>query len=259
MLYDYEYFKREVFALTGIDLSSYKENQMKRRIDTLIAKHQIIGYDKYVQMLRTDTKKFEEFVSYLTINVSEFYRDPQQWKVLEHDIIPDLIRKFGKNLRIWSAACSTGDEPYSLVMALSRYLPLGCIKVYATDIDRQVLEQAKAGLYQEKSIASVPEELKRKYFSRSGSAYQISAEIRSRVEFGQHNLLRDTYPGNYHLIVCRNVLIYFTEEAKQEVYAKFFRSLAAGGILFAGSAEQMMYHADIGFVKKYSLYYEKPS
>lgn len=258
MLYDYEYFKREVFALTGIDLSCYKENQMKRRIDTLIAKYQINGYDKYAQLLRTDVKKFEEFVNYLTINVSEFYRDPQQWKVMERDILPELIERFGKNLRIWSAACSTGDEPYSLVMALSRYLPLGCIKVYATDIDRQVIEKAKTGLYSEKSIASVPEELKRKYFRQSGSFYQVSDEIRSRVEFGQHNLLRDTYPGNFHMIVCRNVLIYFTEEAKNGVFARFFRSLAEGGILFIGSAEQMMNYREIGYVKRGSLYYEKP-
>lgn len=257
MLYDYEYFKREVFALTGIDLSSYKENQMKRRIDTLIAKYQIVGYDRYVQLLRTDTKKFEEFVNYLTINVSEFYRDPQQWKVLEHDVIPELIKKFGKYLRIWSAACSTGEEPYSLVMAFSRYLPLDRIKVYATDIDRQVLAKAKVGLYAEKSISSVPEEMKRKYFRQSGSFYQISNEIKDRVEFGQHNLLRDTYPGNCHLIVCRNVLIYFTEKAKDEVYIKFFRSLVEGGILFIGSAEQVIHHREIGYVKRSSLYYEK--
>ena len=258
-MYDYEYFKKEVFALTGIDLSSYHESQMKRRIDTLIGKHKITGYDRYAQLLRTDRERFEEFVNYLTINVSEFYRDPEQWRVMEREIIPELIGKFGKNLRVWSAACSTGEEPYSLVMALSRHLPLGCIKVYATDIDRQVIEKAKIGLYSEKSVLSVPEELKRRYFRKSGAFYQISDEIKSRVEFGRHNLLRDTYPGNYNLIVCRNVLIYFTEEAKDRVYRKFYQSLAAGGILFIGSAEQVMNHKAIGYVKKKSLYYEKPA
>ena len=117
MIYDYEYFKKEIYSLTTIDLNAYKEKQMKRRIDTLIAKHKIVGYDKYVQALKTDKVLFEEFVGYITINVSEFYRNPEQWKYLEETVIPELIQRFGKNLKVWSAACSTGDEPYSLVMA----------------------------------------------------------------------------------------------------------------------------------------------
>ena len=113
MIYDYEYFKKEIYSLTTIDLNAYKEKQMKRRIDTLIAKHKIVGYDKYVQALKTDKVLFEEFVGYITINVSEFYRNPEQGKYLEETVIPELIQRFGKNLKVWSAACSTGDEPYS--------------------------------------------------------------------------------------------------------------------------------------------------
>jgi chemotaxis protein methyltransferase CheR len=130
MIYDYEYFKKEIYSLTTIDLNAYKEKQMKRRIDTLIAKHKIVGYDKYVQALKTDKVLFEEFVGYITINVSEFYRNPEQWKYLEETVIPELIQRFGKNLKVWSAACSTGDEPYSLVMALSRHIPLQQIRIY---------------------------------------------------------------------------------------------------------------------------------
>ena len=163
MIYDYEYFKKEIYSLTTIDLNAYKEKQMKRRIDTLIAKHKIVGYDKYVQALKTDKDLFEEFVGYITINVSEFYRNPEQWKYLEDTVIPELIQRFGKNLKIWSAACSTGDEPYSLVMALSRHIPLQQIHIYATDLDKQVIAKAKAGLYGEKSIEGVPEDLKKKY------------------------------------------------------------------------------------------------
>ena len=137
---------------------------MKRRIDTLIAKHKIVGYDKYVQALKTDKVLFEEFVGYITINVSEFYRNPEQWKYLEETVIPELIQRFGKNLKVWSAACSTGDEPYSLVMALSRHIPLQQIRIYATDLDKQVIAKAKTGLYGEKSIEGVPEDLKKKYF-----------------------------------------------------------------------------------------------
>lgn len=257
MTYDYEYFKKAILELTKVDLNAYKEKQMKRRIDTLIAKHGIVGYDKYVQALKTDKAMFEEFVNYITINVSEFYRNPDQWALLDKDIIPELIGKFGKNLKVWSAACSTGDEPYSLVMALSRHIPLNQIKIYATDLDKQVIAKAKVGLYGEKSIASVPEDLKSKYFTKVGPSYQISEEIKKRVEFKEHNLLRDTYPTDYHLIVCRNVLIYFTEEAKDEVFRKFQKSLANGGILFIGSTEQIINHRDVGFERKNSFYYEK--
>ncbi len=258
MIYDYEYFKKEILALTTIDLNSYKEKQMKRRIDTLISKHNIVGYDKYVQALRTDKEMFEEFVNYITINVSEFYRNPDQWKILDETVFPELIARFGKNLKIWSAACSTGDEPYSLVMALSRHLPLNQIKIIATDLDKQVIAKAKVGLYADKSITAVPDDLKKKYFTQVGNSYKIADEIKARVEFREHNLLKDAYPTDCHLIVCRNVLIYFTEEAKDEVYVKFHKSLSKGGILFIGSTEQIMTYREIGYDRKNSFFYTKP-
>lgn len=257
MTFDYEYFKKAVFDLTKIDLNAYKEKQMKRRIDTLIAKNGVKGYDEYIKLIKVDKKKFEDFVTYLTINVSEFYRNPEQWVLLDRDIIPELIKKFGKNLKIWSAACSTGDEPYSLVMALSKHIPLNQIKILATDLDKQVIAKAKVGLYSEKSIACVPDDLKRKYFTKIGISYQISDEIKRCVEFKEHNLLKDTYPSNYHFVVCRNVLIYFTEEAKDEVFVKFQKNLALGGILFIGSTEQIITHREIGFGRINSFFYEK--
>nr|WP_318683127.1 protein-glutamate O-methyltransferase CheR [uncultured Acetatifactor sp.] len=258
MAYDYEYLKKEIFALTAIDLNAYKEKQMKRRIDTLIAKHKIVGYDKYIHALKTDKALFEEFVSYITINVSEFYRNLEQWKILDETIIPELVQKFGKNLKVWSAACSTGDEPYSLVMALSRHIPLNQIRIYATDLDKQVIEKAKVGLYSEKSIASVPSDMKSKYFTKVGPSYRIADAVKERVDFREHNLLKDSYPSSYHLIVCRNVLIYFTEEAKDEVFHKFNQSLTKGGILFIGSTEQIMNYREIGFDRKNSFFYQKP-
>lgn len=257
MVYDYEYFKKEVFSLTKIDLNAYKEKQMKRRIDTLIAKHKVVGYDKFVAKLRDDKAVFEDFVNYLTINVSEFYRNPEQWTVMDKQIIPELISKFGKNLKVWSAACSTGDEPYSLVMALSRHIPLNQINIIATDIDKQVIEKAKAGLYSEKSIAAVPDDLKKKFFTKIGPSYKISDDIKSRVKFQQHNLLKDTYPDKCDLIVCRNVLIYFTEEAKDEVFRKFNTSLKDGGILFIGSTEQIMNYKEINYDRKSSFFYQR--
>ncbi len=258
MTYDYEKFKSAVFQLTKIDLNAYKERQMKRRIDALIKKHGIAEYEEYVQVLRTDNARFEEFVSYLTINVSEFYRNPEQWQLLDKEIIPELIGKFGKNLKIWSSACSTGDEPYSLVMALSRHIPLNLIRIVATDLDKQVIAKAKVGLYSDKSIASVPEDLKKKYFTKIGLSYQISDEIKSRVEFRENNLLENNYLKDCNLIVCRNVLIYFTEEAKEDVFRKFYHSLTPGGVLFIGSTEQIINYREIGYHRKNSFYYERP-
>ena len=254
----YEKFKSDILKLTKIDLNSYKEKQMKRRIDTLIGKNKVTKYDDYVTLIKTNKEKFEEFINFLTINVSEFYRNPDQWELLDKNIFPELIQKFGKRLKIWSAACSTGDEPYSLVMALSKHVPLDQIKIYATDLDKQVMAQAQVGLYSEKSIAGVPDEFKKKYFTQVGKSYQISDEIKKHVEFKQQNLLLDRYQTGYHLIVCRNVLIYFTDEAKDEVFEKFHTALAPGGVLFIGSTEQIVNYKTIGYDKKSSFFFGKP-
>lgn len=257
MFEGYEKFKKDIFALTSIDLDAYKEKQMKRRIDTLIAKNKITNYAGYVALLKKDKEKFEQFINFLTINVSEFYRNKEQWTLLDKEVFPELIKRFGKNIKIWSAACSTGDEPYSLVMALTKHLPLNQIKITATDIDRQVLDKAKVGLYNQKSIEAVPDEFKKKYFTKIGASYQISNEIKSRVDFKQSNLLKDQYPNGCHLIVCRNVLIYFTEEAKEEIYKKFNASLVKDGILFIGSTEQIMNYKDLNYERKKSFFFQK--
>jgi len=236
---DYEGFKKVILDLTTIDLNSYKEKQMKRRIDSLIRKNGYDTYDEYVKVIKVNTILYSEFINYLTINVSEFYRNPEQWRVLESEIIPILIKKF-KEVRVWSSACSTGDEPYTLVMVLNKFIPLNNIKILATDIDNGALEKAKAGIYSSKSLENLPEEFKRKFFTQSGDTYKVTDELKRCVEFRRHNLLRDAYPQDLNLIVCRNVLIYFTEEAKVDIYKKFNRSLVNEGILFVGSTEQII-------------------
>jgi chemotaxis protein methyltransferase CheR len=254
---DYEQFKSQILALTKIDLNAYKERQMKRRIDALIAKHKYRGYQEYVNAIRTDVNLFEEFVNYLTINVSEFWRNPEQWKVLEQDIIPELLKK-NKTLKVWSAACSTGDEPYSLVMLLSRFMPLSNIHIIATDIDKQVLEKAQAGLYNEKSLLGLPSDFKSKHFDKIGlSNYQIHNDIKRCVEFKQGNLLEDKYPTGLDLIVCRNVLIYFTDDAKNEIYRKFNDSLRTDGYLFVGSTEQIINYKSLNYTSYKSFFYRK--
>ncbi len=254
----YEEFKANVLKLTKIDLNYYKEKQMRRRIDTLANKNGAKSYEEYIQMIKSDKEKFEQFVNFLTINVSEFYRNPDQWRLMDQQVIPKLIKEQKKPIKIWSAACSTGDEPYSLAMAFSKHVPLSDIKILATDIDKQVIEHAKVGLYSEKSIAGVPADLKKKYFKQIGNSYQISDEIKKCVTFMEHNLLKDVYPKDYDLILCRNVVIYFTDEAKDMIYKNFYASLKSKGVLFIGSTEQISNYKELGFNRMSSFYFEKP-
>lgn len=254
----YEEFKAKILRLTKIDLNCYKERQMKRRIDALITKSRISSYDAYVEAIQKNADMMAEFVAYLTINVSEFYRNPDQWKVLENEILPYLFERFGNNLKIWSAACSTGDEPYTLVMLLSKFIPIEKIKIIATDIDKQVLGKAQVGLYDEKSLKGLPKEFLQKYFTKVGTrSYQVSDAVKKCVEFRQHNLLKDEYPAGCDMIVCRNVMIYFTEEAKRDIYHRFNKSLKEGGMLFVGSTEQIIAPADYRFINYKSFFYEK--
>lgn len=256
---DYEQFKVLVYELTRIDLNYYKERQMKRRIEALIAKHRFSGYEEYIERIRNDKNLFEEFVNYITINVSEFYRDSEQWKILEDTIVPYFKDECNiKKIRVWSAACSTGDEPYSLVMLLADYFAFENIKVIATDIDKHVLEKAKIGIYGEKSLANLPKRYVEKYFTKIGEkSYQICEKVKKCVEFKQHNLLKDIYPDNLDMILCRNVVIYFTEEAKTNIYKKFNKSLNSGGILFVGSTEQIINYRELNYSSLKSFFYKK--
>lgn len=254
----YETFKKKYFQLAGIDLNSYKENQMKRRIDNFIRKHHLTTYDEFYQLLTKDTDVYDRFITYLTINVSEFYRNPSQWKTLEKTILPSLIEKFPKPLTIWSAACSTGDEPYSLAMVLSEMLSPGQFKIIATDLDNEVLHKAEKGYFDEKSIKNLPVHLRDKYMQIDDTGVvKVSDKLKSCITFRQHNLLKDSYPQGVHMIVCRNVMIYFTEEAKNEIYHKFSRALVNNGILFVGSTEQIIGCEQYHLRGVQSFFYEK--
>jgi chemotaxis protein methyltransferase CheR len=256
MIRDYEEFKVEILKLTDINLSAYKERQMKRRIDSLIQKNGYSNYDEYVKVLKTDKNLYNEFVNYLTINVSEFFRNPGQWEILSKDVLPALIGT-NRSIKVWSSASSTGEEPYTIVMALSKFFPLSSIKILATDIDNEVLRKAQIGLYNAKAVEDVPKEFLQKYFTKVGESYKVNDEIKKCVEFKHHNLLKDAYPSGCDLIVCRNVLIYFTEEAKNDIYFKFNASLKKDGILFVGSTEQIIMAQKYNFAPIKTFFYKK--
>lgn len=254
----YEDFKKEFYRLSGIDLDSYKEAQMKRRINNFILKHHCRGYVDFFDKLRKEQDILKTFITYLTINVSEFYRNPAQWETLQKNVIPQLINDFGKRLRIWSAACSTGDEPYTLAMVFSEFVPLGQIEIIATDLDKEVLAKAKNGLYSEKSLKGLPAKYREKFFEKQGDGtYRVSDSLRSCISFKEQNLLKDNYPRDLNLIVCRNVCIYFTDQAKNGIYTHFSNSLKKNGILFVGSTEQIIDPEQYGFESLRSFFYKK--
>lgn len=241
---------------TGIDLSLYKESQMKRRLTSLYEKRGFQNFNDFYTAIHNNQEILEEFLDRMTINVSEFYRNPQRWEVLDKTILPKLLAD-NKKLKIWSAACSTGEEPYSLAMVLSSHVPLRDVSIFATDLDVGVLERAKVGLYPERALKDAPPSVVKKYFVNDGAYYQVKDEIKRTVTFKQHNLLDDRYGNGYDLIVCRNVMIYFTEEAKDQIYTNFSKALKPGGILFVGSTEQIFNPSKYGFESVATFFYEK--
>lgn len=253
---DYEQFIDGIKKKTGIDLSLYKEAQMKRRLTSLYEKNGFRNFVEFFHALEKDRDLMNEFLDRMTINVSEFYRNGKRWEVLQNKIFP-LLLKSNRRLKIWSAACSTGEEPYTISMVLSNHISLQQIQILATDIDENVIQKAKLGLYPDRSLAEVPLEMKNKYFSQEGQFYKVKDEIKKTVSFKKHNLLKDQYETNLDLIVCRNVLIYFTEEAKDQIYQNFSNSLRTGGILFVGSTEQIFNPARYGFEIEDTFFYRK--
>ncbi len=152
---DYETFIEKVKRKTAIDLALYKEAQMKRRLTSLYEKRGFTSFHTYYDAMTQDEHLFNEFLERMTINVSEFFRNASRWDVLEKKILPRLYRE-NNNLKVWSAACSTGEEPYTLSMILSQFMPLSKVSVLATDLDKEVLKRAALALYPERSIKEVP-------------------------------------------------------------------------------------------------------
>lgn len=253
---DYQWFVEKIRIKTGIDLSQYKEAQMKRRLTSLREKRGFHDFQSYFQAISKDPVLFDEFLERMTINVSEFFRNPKRWEVLEKKILPRLLEN-NRRLKVWSAACSTGEEPYTLAIILHKFMPLSQINILATDIDKAILERAKIGFYTERSLKDVPQDVLMKFFIKEPNGYRIKDEIKKTVTFRQQNLLSDPFDNNFDLIVCRNVMIYFTEEAKDRLYHKFSVALKSGGVLFVGSTEQIFNPAKYGFVTEDTFFYRK--
>lgn len=252
----YSVFTTKWKQLTGVDLTLYKEAQMKRRLTSLYEKKGFQSFKDFAVALEKDQALLNETLDRMTINVSEFYRNYKRWEVLETAILP--LIKTSKPLKIWSAACSTGEEPYTLAMLLDQQKGLSGYQIMATDIDEKALEKAKKGVYQERSLQEVPTSVKDRYFTQNANrSYEVKQEIKKNITFKKHNLLADRYEQDFDLIVCRNVFIYFTESAKEELYLKMAHSLKKNGVLFVGSTEQIFNPEKFGLTPADTFFYQK--
>lgn len=239
-----------------VDLLGYKRPQMERRINSLMRTLEVADYDQLVQTMAEDQVIFNRFLTHLTINVSEFFRNPSQWDVLKNKILP-LLLKDTQNLKIWSAGCSTGEEPYSLAMVLKEHFPLGRHTILATDFDKNVLSKAKEGVYSAKEISGIPDYYRKKYVDQVDGTFKIKNSLKDIIKFKEHNLLTSPFEKNFDLILCRNVVIYFTEETKDVLYRKFYQALKNQGVLFTGSTEQIIQARDMGFNSIAIFFYQK--
>ena len=246
----YSAFKQKMQKIIGLDLNSYKE-QIHRRIHMQMDRWGVKGnYDEYFNMIKNDSKRLREFLDYLTINVSEFFRNDSQWWKLRDKIIPELTQKRGnRRLKLWSVGCATGEEPYSLAI-LSAVCGLeASAPVLAMDIDQGALDIAQKGHYVKAQLVNAPKEYLAKYFTTKdgGESYDVNQEIKRRVAFKRFNMIDDSFGTGFDLILCRNVVIYFTNETKAALYQKFFNALAPGGYFLVGSTEQIFDYRKLGF------------
>lgn len=257
---DWEIFKQQLNRKTGIDLQLYKEQQMRRRINNLIQKTEFKSYTTFFADAVRNKQKFADFIEYLTINVSEFFRNADKFGMLETDIIPYLLKSSSNgSLNIWSAGCSIGAEPYSLAIIMKELTPGKRNRILASDLDIEIIAKAKQAIYTADEIKAMRPDRKTKYFTKTvDGKFALKPEIKTAVEFKRHNLLKDPFETNFDLILCRNVVIYFTEEAKAELYKNFFKALKPGGILFVGGTESILNSRQIGYDTYKPFFYQKP-
>ncbi|MDS1029554.1 protein-glutamate O-methyltransferase CheR [Bacillota bacterium LX-D] len=254
---EFSEFKRRVHQHFGLNLDGYKEKQLKRRIDSLMQNVHFNDYGSYFVALQKDKEQLNRFLDKVTINVSEFFRNPDIFMNLEKKIIPGLLKRKSR-LKIWSAACSNGCEPYSISIILEDLTPNQNHSIDATDIDKNILEVAQEGKYEERFLKNISAERLRKYFQKKEEFYVVNEKIKKRIVFKYQDLLTDRYDRNYDLIVCRNVTIYFTSEMQDKLYKGFFEALSPGGVLFIGATENMLKYRELGYEKISPWFYQKP-
>jgi chemotaxis protein methyltransferase CheR len=227
----------------GFGCASYKEKCVRRRIAVRMRARGVHTFEEYGQVLDRDRHEYDLLLDALTINVTKFFRNPETFAAIDREIVPALYARVEPQVRIWSAGCASGEEPYSLAMLMHRYAVAQAkrfdrAEILGTDLDAASLLAAERATYLEPTLSDTPVELRQMYFSTQ-SPHRIHREVRSRVHFRRHDLLREPFPGPQHLIVCRNVIIYFDRATQEGLFERFAEALLPGGFLVLGRVETL--------------------
>jgi len=244
---DFLELTRKISRDRGFGCASYKEKCLRRRIAVRMRARGVHTYRDYARLLDADGAEYERLLDALTINVTKLFRNWEAYASIAENVVPTLWHSELPRIRVWSAGCSSGDEPYSIGILFHRYAALNGmlaqlrrVDILGTDIDKQSLEAATRGQFEEADFADTPAELRSRYFTAT-SPHVVSQAIRHLVRFERRDLLSDPPPpGEHELIVCRNVLIYFDRETQERLFESFYRSLAPGGFLVLGKVETLL-------------------
>lgn len=262
---------RRIFMLlrrtSGVDFSHYKEPTIRRRLHRRLLLHKLTDVDQYIKLLEDDAAEVQNLYQDLLIQVTRFFREPDSYVALAEKVFPRLTdgRRSDVPIRIWIPGCSTGEEAYSVAMALLEYLGdrAGAtpIQVFATDVSDRAIERARAGIYPESIVEDVSAQRLRRFFVKIDGAYQITKAVRDLCVFAHQDLTRDPPFSKLDLIVCRNVLIYLDPELHKKLLLLFHYALKSPGYLMLGRAESAGPQSDLFalFEKKHRIFLRKPS
>ena len=232
----------------GFDFIGYKRPTLMRRVSRRMESVGAESHEAYLDYLQVHQEELEPLFNTILINVTSFYRDPEVWAALSQKVLPALLaeKNLDQPIRVWSAGCATGEEPYTVAMALAEAVGLDAarerVKIYATDIDDEALNEARAATYDELQVADVPQDLLGKYFQRNGAKYTVNHNLRRSVIFGRHDVIQDAPISHIDLLLCRNTLMYFNADAQARILARFYFALNPGGSLMLGRAEMLFSH-----------------
>jgi chemotaxis protein methyltransferase CheR len=241
-----------IYETVGIHLTDKKFSLVNNRLRKRVRHYNFSSYNEYFLWVLNDNQgkaELTELINQITTNVSSFFREPKQLKIFFDEILPNVFEKKTK-IKIWSAGCSTGEEPYTLAMILMKFSKLN-FEIYATDLSTRVLKYAEAGIYDSDHLKDVdPATLKRFFIEDIAlGKYKIRDEVKKNIKFGVLNLIKDKYPTEFDMIFCRNVIIYFDKQTKDGVMQGFHNSLKEDGILFLGHSESLFSNPLFKFYK----------
>lgn len=244
---DFEELTRKISLERGFGCASYKEKCLRRRIAVRMRARGVHTFGDYARILDADQAEYDRLLDVLTINVTKLFRNWDVYAAISERVVPTLWQRETDAIRVWSAGCSSGQEPYSLAVLFHRHaskqgmLPqIDRVDVLGTDIDRQSLEAAERGEFAESDFAETPDELRRRYFSET-APFTVAGAIRDMVRFERRDLLSAPSPfDSCDLIVCRNALIYFDRETQEQIFEKFYKALAPDGFLVLGKVETLL-------------------